>query len=194
MWCNNFVVSTNSFLLHTPSFLQFRTQIRHWKAYERNKSIAWTSKQRDTMRHVYFPMLAIFQTSKSSTSSSFPYMFHHFPWVFPPFFSWLHCSHRGVVHLTGGIAGLAGTIVLGPRKGRFEYPEDFEAHNLPLVVSLGWVDGDGMANSTKISDFRWDGIILWWFYGDHGDWKEYGRFHGINTIINHEVLGVFIKF
>ncbi|CAL1126444.1 unnamed protein product [Cladocopium goreaui] len=40
----------------------------------------------------------------------------------------------GVVHLTGGIAGLAGTIVLGPRKGRFEYPEDFEAHNLPLVV------------------------------------------------------------
>ena len=86
MWCNNFVVSTNSFLLHTPSFLQFRTPIRHWKAYERNKSIAWTSKQRDTMRHVYFPMLAIFQASKSSTSSSFPYMFHHFPWVFPPFF------------------------------------------------------------------------------------------------------------
>ena len=39
----------------------------------------------------------------------------------------------GVVHLTGGAAGLAGTIVLGPRKGRFENPEEFEAHNIPLV-------------------------------------------------------------
>ena len=51
---------------------------------------------------------------------------------------------RGIVHLTGGIAGLAGTIVLGPRKGRFEQPEDFEAHNLPLVVCLG-----GWGNSKK---------------------------------------------
>ena len=40
----------------------------------------------------------------------------------------------GVVHLTGGVAGLAGTIVLGPRKGRFVNPEEFEPHNLPLVV------------------------------------------------------------
>ncbi|CAK9068289.1 Ammonium transporter 1 member 1 (AtAMT1 [Durusdinium trenchii] len=40
----------------------------------------------------------------------------------------------GVVHLTGGAAGLAGTIVLGPRKGRFVNPEEFEPHNLPLVV------------------------------------------------------------
>eukprot|EP00435_Cladocopium_sp_Y103_P032994 s2492_g8.t1 len=40
----------------------------------------------------------------------------------------------GIVHLTGGAAGLAGTVVLGPRKGRFEHPEEFEAHNIPLVV------------------------------------------------------------
>jgi Amt family ammonium transporter len=40
----------------------------------------------------------------------------------------------GIVHLTGGVSALMGTIVLGPRKGRFERPEDFEAHNLPLVV------------------------------------------------------------
>jgi hypothetical protein len=30
-----------------------------------------------------------------------------------------------------------GTIILKPRKGRFENPEEFEAHNLPFVVSLG---------------------------------------------------------
>ena len=40
----------------------------------------------------------------------------------------------GVVHLTGGAAGLAGTTILGPRKGRFTNPEEFECHNLPLVV------------------------------------------------------------
>jgi len=40
----------------------------------------------------------------------------------------------GIVHLTGGVSALAGTAVLGPRKGRFEKPDEFEAHNLPLVV------------------------------------------------------------
>ncbi|CAE8649845.1 unnamed protein product [Polarella glacialis] len=50
----------------------------------------------------------------------------------------------GIVHLTGGISALAGTVILGPRKGRFENPEEFEAHSLPLVVLgtfilwLGW--------------------------------------------------------
>ena len=43
-------------------------------------------------------------------------------------------SLSGVVHLTGGAAGLAGTTILGPRKGRFTNPEEFECHNLPLVV------------------------------------------------------------
>lgn len=40
----------------------------------------------------------------------------------------------GIVHLTGGVSALAGTVVLGPRKGRFERPDEFEAHNLPVVV------------------------------------------------------------
>ena len=40
----------------------------------------------------------------------------------------------GVVHLCGGAAGLAGTTILGARKGRFTNPEEFDCHNLPLVV------------------------------------------------------------
>jgi len=40
----------------------------------------------------------------------------------------------GIVHLTGGVSALAGTVVLGPRKGRFEAPDEFAPHNLPLVV------------------------------------------------------------
>jgi Amt family ammonium transporter len=40
----------------------------------------------------------------------------------------------GIVHLTGGVSALAGTVVLGPRKGRWTNPEEFDPHNLPLVV------------------------------------------------------------
>jgi len=40
----------------------------------------------------------------------------------------------GVVHLTGGVAALVGAIVAGPRKNRWERPEEFAPHSLPLVV------------------------------------------------------------
>lgn len=38
--------------------------------------------------------------------------------------------------MTGGFAALAGSIVVGPRKGRFEEgsTENFEPHNIPFVV------------------------------------------------------------
>ncbi|OLP92512.1 Ammonium transporter 1 member 1 [Symbiodinium microadriaticum] len=39
-----------------------------------------------------------------------------------------------VVHSTGGVSPLAGTVVLGPRKGRVENHEEIGCHNLPLVV------------------------------------------------------------
>jgi len=40
----------------------------------------------------------------------------------------------GIVHLTGGISALAGTVVLGPRKDRWTRPEEFDPHSLPLIV------------------------------------------------------------
>ncbi|CAE7388252.1 amtB, partial [Symbiodinium necroappetens] len=51
-----------------------------------------------------------------------------------------------IVHLTGGVSALAGTVVLGPRKGRFENPEEFECHNLPLVVLGTFYDVGGLCN------------------------------------------------
>ena len=39
----------------------------------------------------------------------------------------------GVVHMCGGFGGLAGTSIMGPRKGRFMDGVDqtqFEAHNV----------------------------------------------------------------
>merc|ERR1719499_754566 len=40
----------------------------------------------------------------------------------------------GIVHMAGGVGALVGAILCGPRKGRFEKPEEFDAHSLPLVV------------------------------------------------------------
>jgi len=52
----------------------------------------------------------------------------------------------GVIHMLGGVIGLAGTRVLGPRMGKFIYgkPAAIPGHNLPLLMSgslllvVGW--------------------------------------------------------
>ena len=63
------------------TFWPFQGTIFH-AAYQRNKKHSLDIKTGE--RHVCLPILAIVQASKSSTSS-FPHIFHHFPWVFPAF-------------------------------------------------------------------------------------------------------------
>lgn len=40
----------------------------------------------------------------------------------------------GIVHMTGGVGALVGAIIAGPRLGRFDNPDAFNPHSLPLIV------------------------------------------------------------
>jgi Amt family ammonium transporter len=50
----------------------------------------------------------------------------------------LDFAGSGVVHMTGGLSGLIGAIVAGPRIGRYVNGKDmqhkFKPHNVPLLV------------------------------------------------------------
>merc|ERR1719169_105840 len=55
----------------------------------------------------------------------------------------------GIVHMVGGVAALAGAIVVGPRAERWANPEDFAPHNPALcvlgtlVLWFGWYGFNG---------------------------------------------------
>ncbi|CAE8622715.1 unnamed protein product [Polarella glacialis] len=40
----------------------------------------------------------------------------------------------GIVHMAGGVGALTGAVWAGPRKGRWENPEEFDPHSLPLII------------------------------------------------------------
>src|SRR4028118_751308 len=69
-----------------------------------------------------------------------------------------------VVHLSGAMAALAGTLLLGPRRGKYDddgRPVNIPGHNMPLAVLgvlilwIGWWGfnpGSTMAASTQVAD------------------------------------------
>ncbi len=69
-----------------------------------------------------------------------------------------------VVHLSGAMAALAGTLLLGPRIGKYDddgVPQNMAGHNMPLAVLgvlilwVGWYGfnpGSTMAATTQIAD------------------------------------------
>ena len=68
----------------------------------------------------------------------------------------------GVVHAVGGVAALAGAIVLGPRIGKYGpdgKPEQFPAHNIPMaqlgcfILLFGWF-GFNAASTFAVTDVQ----------------------------------------
>ena len=55
-------------------------------------------------------------------------------WIMESHLRYMVFAGSGIVHMCGGVGGLMGTYIMGPRKGRFEEGVDqsqFEAHNVP---------------------------------------------------------------
>ncbi len=55
-------------------------------------------------------------------------------WILKSHLRYMDFAGSGIVHMCGGVGGLMGTFIMGPRKGRFEEGVDqsqFEAHNVP---------------------------------------------------------------
>ncbi|MFS8883374.1 ammonium transporter [Synechococcus sp. R55.3] len=70
----------------------------------------------------------------------------------------------GVVHLVGGAAAFAGTLVLGPRLGKYGpngEPRAIPGHSLPLgmlgalILWLGWIGFNAGSTTAAIPDIGW---------------------------------------
>jgi len=48
--------------------------------------------------------------------------------------NYMDFAGSGIVHMCGGVGALVGAMIAGPRKGRFDNPDAFQSHSLPLVV------------------------------------------------------------
>ena len=68
----------------------------------------------------------------------------------------------GVVHAVGGVAALAGTMVLGPRIGKYgpdKKPRTIAGHNIPMaqlgtfILLFGWF-GFNAASTTSVTDVQ----------------------------------------
>ncbi|MCJ2541971.1 ammonium transporter [Synechococcus bigranulatus str. 'Rupite'] len=70
----------------------------------------------------------------------------------------------GVVHLVGGAAAFAGTLVLGPRLGKYSAtgePRAIPGHSLPLsmlgvfILWVGWIGFNAGSTTAAIPDMGW---------------------------------------
>ncbi|MEX2256350.1 MAG: ammonium transporter [Acidimicrobiia bacterium] len=77
-------------------------------------------------------------------------------------FGYVDFAGSGVVHAMGGIAGLAGALVLGPRLGKFgadKKPRTLAGHNIPMaglgvfILLFGWF-GFNAASTFAATDVR----------------------------------------
>ncbi|XP_071737929.1 ammonium transporter 1 member 3 [Rutidosis leptorrhynchoides] len=100
----------------------------------------------------------------------------------------------GVVHLVGGIAGLWGAIIEGPRVGRFDAfgkPVQMRGHNATLVVLgtfllwFGWF-GFNPGSFNKI-------LVSYPDSFDQGNWTAVGR-TGVTTTLAGSTAGIVTLF
>jgi Amt family ammonium transporter len=77
-------------------------------------------------------------------------------------FGYVDFAGSGVVHAMGGVAGLAGALVLGPRIGKYGAdgkPRTLAAHNIPMaqlgcfILLIGWF-GFNAASTFAATDVR----------------------------------------
>ena len=71
----------------------------------------------------------------------------------------------GIVHLTGGLAGLMGALILGPRLGKYDdqgRPRAIPGHNIPFAV-LGvfilWLGWFGFNPGSELAADGWVGVV-----------------------------------